>query len=109
MSGLRPFRPLQQEIADWHEARFPEAQMEHVALKVCEEAGEVAKAINGVVGSNSATGGGDVAGECADVLISMLALLGRWFPDVDLVHEAWQKVGILTNPDSGHRAAARRP
>lgn len=79
--------------------------MEHVALKTCEEAGEVAKAVNGQVGKNAATGGGDVAGEAADVLITLLVLLGRWFPDVDLLVEVRAKLTILSDPTSGHPSA----
>jgi len=79
--------------------------MEHVALKTCEEAGEVARAINGVLGRNMATGGGDVGGESADVLITLLVLLGRWFPAVDLIGEVRAKLAILVDPTSGHAAA----
>lgn len=94
-------------IVEWHEARFPAAQMEHVALKVCEEAGEVAKAINGVAGADSATGIGDVGGEAADVMIALSVLLGRWFPEIDLDVEVEQKLAVLTDPNSGHPAASR--
>lgn len=96
---------LQQQVVAWHERRFPEARMELVGLKLAEEAGEVGKAINGLIGQNSATGGGDVAGESADVLITLMVLLGRWFPDADLFEEVQRKLLILTDPNSGHPAA----
>lgn len=98
---------LQAAVVSWHERRFPDAQMEHVALKTCEEAGEVARAINGVIGKNSATRRGEVGKEAADVLITLYVLLGRWFPDVDLDGEVAKKLAILTNPTSGHAAAAK--
>ena len=95
---------LQNRIVKWHEIRFPDAQMEHVALKLCEEVGEVARAINGVAGQNSATGGGNVEQEVADVFISALVLLGRWFPDVNIELEIYRKLVILETPGS-HRAS----
>lgn len=98
---------LQDEIVAWHVRRFPDAQMEHVALKSSEEVGEVASAINAVVGFNSATGKGDVPSEAADVVISLMVLLGRWFPAFDLLEEVQKKLTILTDRNSGHRAALR--
>lgn len=96
---------LQAAIVLWHEQRFPRAEMVHVALKTCEEAGEVARAINGVVGMNSATGRGEVGKEAADVLITLFVLLGRWFPEVDLLAEVRTKLAILIDPMSGHLAS----
>jgi hypothetical protein len=105
-SGLQDVARLQAALVTWHVARFPDAEMVHVALKTCEEAGEVARAVNGVIGKNMATGGGDVPGEAADVLITLFVLLGRWFPEVDLLDEVRRKLAILVDPSSGHRAAA---
>lgn len=90
----------------WHKARFPNARMEHVALKLCEEAGEVARAVNGEAGMNSATSGGDVGAEAADVAIVLLVLLGRWFPDRVLTDEVERKLLILLDPNGGHPACA---
>lgn len=97
---------LQERVTAWHVARFPAAQREHVALKGAEEMGEVASAINGDAGKNSATGrGGNAAEEAADVVICMLVLLGRWYPERDLLTEVERKLAILTDPNSGHRAS----
>lgn len=94
---------LQSQVGSWHRWRFPEAQREHVGLKLCEEAGEVARAINADVGHNSATGHGNVPEEAADVLISLLVLLDRWYPETDLLAEATKKLSILLDSTSGHR------
>jgi hypothetical protein len=61
---------LQRRVTAWHEVRFPLAQVTNVALKLAEECGEVASAVNAAVGVNSATGKGDVPSELADVVIA---------------------------------------
>ena len=99
---------LQQRVVAWHEARFPEAEAVHVALKMAEECGEVASALNALVGKNSATGKGLVPEEAADVVITALVLLGRWFPGADLFAEVERKLAVLTDPESTHPAAAWR-
>ena len=105
MSAAMEFEDLAAAVVRWHVERFPMAEAEHVTLKACEEVGEVAKAINGWAGMNSATGGGDVGAESADVLITLMVLLGRWFPTVDLLAEVRAKYAILTDPTSGHPAS----
>lgn len=94
------FTILQEDAGAWHRQRFPEAQMEHVALKIGEEASEVGKAINGLAGKNSASGGGDVGEEAADTLIAIFVLLDRWFPEIDLIEEVRKKLRTLTTPGS---------
>lgn len=95
---------LQYRAYLWHCKRFPEAKMEHVTLKLSEETGEVAKAVNGISGFNSTTGSGDVGEESADVLICVFVLLSRWFPEVDLLRELNNKLTILETPGQ-HRAS----
>jgi NTP pyrophosphatase (non-canonical NTP hydrolase) len=95
---------LQKRICAWHIQRFPDAQMEHVALKICEEVGEVARAINGRAEKNSATGGGCTEEEIADVFISALVLLGRWFPEVNIELEIYRKLVILETKGA-HKAS----
>ena len=102
--NIPALRPLQLRARAWHEERFPDAQMEHVALKLCEEAGEVARAVNGVAGRNSATGGGDVGDEVADVFIAALVLLARWFPEADIATRISIKLHRLETPGE-HRAS----
>lgn len=103
---MTDFQHLRDQIVAWHTKRFPAAQREHVALKTAEEVGEVASAINADIGANSATGKGDIAQEAADVIITLMVLMGRWYPEKDLMKEVAAKLDILTDPNSGHRAAA---
>jgi NTP pyrophosphatase (non-canonical NTP hydrolase) len=97
---------LQVRLVAWHSSRFPEAGPEHVALKLCEEAGEVGRNVNSYAEVNDAHGYeiGSVQAECADTLIAMLVLLGRWFPDGSLLEWLEQKVEILETPGA-HRAS----
>jgi NTP pyrophosphatase (non-canonical NTP hydrolase) len=97
-------RGLQRQIGEWHRARFPEAGREHVALKLCEEAGEVARAINGDCGKNSATGYGATPQEVADVIIAALVLMDRWYSEYDLTTLIENKLEALTTPGA-HRAS----
>lgn len=99
---------IQARAVEWHTKRFPAFVAERVALKLCEEAGEVGRAVNDMH-PDSATGRGDVPSEAGDVLIALLVLLGRWFPDADLLVEAERKLDILTDCDSGHPSAAAPP
>jgi len=96
---------LQKRLGDWHRRRFPDAEMVNVALKLCEEAGEVARAVNGTIGKNSATGGGSVPDEAADTVIAAMVLVERWCPGVDLLRRVERKLGVLNDPNSGHPSA----
>lgn len=95
---------LQEAAGRWHRARFPDAEIVNVALKLCEEAGEVGRAVNGLIGVNSATGGGDLLEEQADVLIALFAMVDRW-PVGDVEDAAWAKLARLNDPNGGHRAS----
>jgi len=96
---------LQERVATWHGERFPNATMLHVAVKMAEECGEVASAVLALDDDRTATGRGVVWEEAADVAVCLLVLLGRWFPEFDLLAEVDRKFAILTDPTSGHRAA----
>lgn len=99
---------LQERVGLWHRQRFPEAEMEHVALKTAEEAGEVAKAVNGVVRKNASRSAEihHVAEEAADVVITLMALLDR-YTQYDLLTCVREKLSILRDPSSGHPASLR--
>lgn len=97
---------LQEEIAAWHTKRFPDAQSYHVAIKAMEELGEVASEVNGDLKKNSDDRGGKTPEEAADVVICLMVLIGRWYPDRDLLVEVQKKLDVLTDPNSGHRSAA---
>lgn len=98
-------REIQQKVVDWHEQRFSDPKPWFMTMKIQEELGELASAVNALYGTKSATGSGDVAGEAADVLITLLALLGVAFPEIDLESEVDAKLAILNDKNSTHRAS----
>jgi NTP pyrophosphatase (non-canonical NTP hydrolase) len=74
-------------VAHWHRTTFPVCDVRDIALKLCEEAGEVARAVVEVRHpSRNGTGRtADLADELGDVLIAAAALSDR--AGIDL-HEA---------------------
>lgn len=94
---------LQDAVAVYHVRRFPDARLEHVALKLAEEAGETCSAVNGFV-SGGDFGKGDVMGEAADAVFVALALVGRWFPERDLLAEVEARLARNLDPNGGHRS-----
>lgn len=102
-------REIHAEILKWYEKKFGDTlgpnPMEYMALKICEEAGEVASAVIGMNGKATATGSGNVLDECVDVLITTLVLMGEIYPGIDVETEIQSKLAILNNPASGHRAS----
>lgn len=100
---------MQRAIGDWHRRRFPDAEASHVFFKAVEEMGEVAEALNYRAGAipASAKPGGTVPEEAADVVVTLAVLVDRWFPGNDLFEQVERKLIVLTDPASGHRAAAR--
>lgn len=88
----------------WHRQRFPAASAHHIALKAAAEMGELLDAVLPA----DLGGKGDVGEEAADVLICLFALVGRFYPAVDLLAEVRAKLAILANPDSGHPSALTR-
>jgi len=98
---------LQERIVRWHEERFPKAEAHHVALKAMAELGEVADSFLAEKGIDSATGkpGDGVPGEAADVMIALMALVGRW-EGSDLLATVEKKLAILETP--GAHVASRR-
>lgn len=97
---------LQADIGYWHRRRFPDATIEQVGLKLAEEAGEVAEAINAVIGGNSSRTAkkSDIIEEAADVVIVAMVLLER-FAQADLLDAVSVKFAVLTDPNGGHPAA----
>jgi hypothetical protein len=96
---------LAQRARAWHEERFPAAKPEHVTLKGCSEMGEVADAVLALVGTASATGKGTLGEEAADVLISLMVLIERWHPEIDVLYEVGAKLLILETPGA-HKSAS---
>ncbi|KJK57378.1 MazG-like family protein [Saccharothrix sp. ST-888] len=75
-------------VADWLAASSPvSAEMQKVLqiLKITEEAGEVAEAVIGAMGTNPRKGFShdwdDVTDELCDVIVTALVALGRVRPD----------------------------
>jgi phosphoribosyl-ATP pyrophosphohydrolase len=98
---------LQDAIAAYHVQRFPDCQVEHIALKLAEEAGETCSAVNGHV-SGGDYGKGDVVGEAADAVFVALALVGRWFPERDLLAEVEARLARNMDSNGGHRSCVKR-
>lgn len=99
---------LQYRAKWWHMERFPDAQSYNVMIKATEELGEVARAVNGdLVGDPDRDRRGTAPEEAADVVITLMALLGRWYPEYELLDMVEKKLAILCDPNSGHRSALR--
>src|ERR1700730_2741880 len=94
---------LQDAIAAYHRLRFPDCTVEQITLKLAEEAGEGASAVNGMV-SDGDYGKGDPVGEAADSVFVHLALVGRFFPDRDLMAEVEARLARNMDPNGGHRS-----
>lgn len=96
---------LQGRAARWHEERFPKAERHHVVLKTMAELGEVADAVIARDGIDSAAGkeGDGITGEAADVVIALMALIGRWSDD-DLLTAIERKLSLLETPGA-HKAS----
>jgi NTP pyrophosphatase (non-canonical NTP hydrolase) len=93
---------IQARAAAWHAARFPECTAEDITLKSMAELGEVADAV--LAGGRDAAHperAGTVLAECADVLVTLLALCGR-FNHGDLLIAVSRKLALLETPGGAH-------
>lgn len=81
---------LQAEVAEWHRREFPKAKPEWLALIVCEEAGEVARAVLKMAqGIRTETDWqAELEKESADVLVALCALADRFGFDLG---QAWNE------------------
>lgn len=82
------------EVDEWRRAYVPDASPLQHAAKVCEEAGELVACEIG----DGRSVGGDPASEAADVLIAVLAYMGK--VDIDpteawkaRMRELWERIG----------------
>jgi len=93
---------LQGRAARWHAARFPQCTVEDIALKSVAELGEVADAIlaGGRDGSHPERAG-MVLAEAADVVVTLLAICGR-FGHGDLLDAVDAKLAVLETPGGNH-------
>ncbi len=96
------WRYLQVRAATWHTARFPACTAEDITLKSMAELGEVADAIL-TEGRDAAhpERAGAVAAECADVVVTLLALCGR-FSHGDLLAAVDAKLTVLETRGGTH-------
>lgn len=101
---------LQQRVARWHATRFPGAGPFEILGKATEELGEVANEVNERCSADAGYDGdgSGMEGEAADLVIVLMALVGR-FGNGDLLDFVEAKLAVLTDPESGHRAALARP
>jgi NTP pyrophosphatase (non-canonical NTP hydrolase) len=93
---------MQDRAARWHAARFPRCTAEDIALKSMAELGEVADAIL-AEGRDAAhpERAGTVLAESADVVVTLLALCGR-FGHGDLLAAVDAKLRVLETPGGSH-------
>lgn len=93
---------LQDRAASWHAARFPRCTPEDITLKSMAELGEVADAVlaAGRDGSHPERAG-TVLAEAADVMVTLLALCGR-FGHGDLLAAVDAKLTVLETPGGTH-------
>ena len=99
---------LQERATRWHSARFPHCTAEDIALKAMAELGEVADAVlaEGRDASHPERAG-TVLAESADVLITLLALCGR-FGRGDLLGAVDGKLRLLETPGGSHPGCLAR-
>jgi len=93
---------LQDRAAAWHAARFPACTIEDIALKSTAELGEVADAIL-AEGRDAAhpERAGTVMAEAADVVVTLLAICGR-FGHGDLLKAVDAKLSVLETRGGSH-------
>lgn len=96
LNSMAHFNSLARRAHFWHAKRFPSCTPEESALKMSSENGEVCDAV---------LGHGDVGQEAADVLITLVVLLSRWYPTVDLLAEMDKKLRLLETPGA-HKSSA---
>lgn len=100
---------LQEPATRWHTQRFPDAIVFEVTTKASEELGECAAEVlidkSGTMNLKERPLTTNAPAEAADVVLSLMVLLGRWYPGYDLMEEVAKKINKLTDPNSGHRAA----
>lgn len=100
---------LQELVTRWHTQMFPDAIVFEVTTKASEELGECSAEVlidkAGSMNLKEKPLNTNAPAEAADVVICLMALLGRWYPGYDLMEEVAKKMLKLTDPNSGHRAA----
>jgi hypothetical protein len=100
---------LQELAGRWHEQRFPDAIVFEVTTKTGEELGELNAEVlidhSGSMNLKPTPLTTHAPEEAADVVICLMALMHRWYPEYDLMDEVQRKMEMLTDPSGGHRAS----
>lgn len=86
MTTVAPPRGLQVRAGTWHARRRPHSSPYRHAVKAMSTMGELAEALdyaaaNPFVPSRNRR----VVGAAVEVVVAMLVLIGRWWPDEDLL------------------------
>ena len=102
MTRLDPLA-LQDRATAWHTARFPTCTAGDIGLKMQAELGEVSDAILAEGGRDAShpERAGTVLDEAADVVVTLLALCGR-FGHGDLLTAVSRKLALLETPGGTH-------
>lgn len=101
---------LQDRAAAWHAARYPACTAGDTGLKAMSELGEVADGILAGEGRDTShpERAASVLRESADVLVTLLALCGR-FGYGDLLSAVAAKLAILETPGGSHPGCLPKP
>lgn len=86
---------LQAEVASWHRREHPDARLERIGLKLAEESGEVAQALDRLLSAVGTDGSWErVAEEIGDVVIVLMVLCERLHLDLEgVVRMRWETIG----------------
>ena len=86
---------LQELCAEWHASRFPDHDRWLVLAKLTEEVGELARSIVGE--HEGRPGRGDIGQEAAQCVLVLMTLIGRFYPDLDILSDAWIEYGRVAD------------
>lgn len=97
---------LSQRATAWHRSRWPDANEEHVGMKLASEAGEVLDAQLAILDLSFADPE-TVLEELADVQICIYAIAGRWYSQADLERKVATKIEKLETPGA-HKSSLQK-
>lgn len=81
---------LQADAAYWHKTNHPDDGIYKMLAKAAEELGELARACIAI--DEARPGRGDPGHEAVDTVLVILSLVGRYFPDTDVLAELAKRV-----------------
>lgn len=81
---------MQHRAAAWHTYRYPTATHAILVAKLTEETGELARAF--VADWEGRLGRGNVPDEAAQIVCVLLSLIGRFYPDHDLLDDVYTEL-----------------